>query len=56
MEAARVEANMSDALAAKNSEIETLVNSLDALKKEAAASEGTLASLQVKNKITLSIS
>ncbi|XP_042416982.1 golgin-84-like isoform X2 [Zingiber officinale] len=45
-EAARVEANMSDALAAKNSEIETLVNSLDALKKEAAASEGTLASLQ----------
>ncbi|XP_042416981.1 golgin-84-like isoform X1 [Zingiber officinale] len=52
-EAARVEANMSDALAAKNSEIETLVNSLDALKKEAAASEGTLASLQQNDMDTI---
>ncbi|XP_042412251.1 golgin-84-like isoform X1 [Zingiber officinale] len=52
-EAARVEANMSDALAAKNSEIETLVNSLDALKKEAAASEGTLASLQQNDMDTM---
>ncbi|WOK99301.1 golgin-84 [Canna indica] len=46
MEVARVESNMSDALAAKNSEIEALVNSLDALKKEAAASEEKLASFQ----------
>ncbi|URD75299.1 hypothetical protein MUK42_35580, partial [Musa troglodytarum] len=47
MEVARVESNLSDALAAKNSEIDTLVNSLDALKKEAAASEEKLASLQM---------
>lgn len=47
MEVARVESNLSDALAAKNSEIDALVNSLDALKKEAAASEEKLASLQV---------
>lgn len=47
MEVTRVESNMSDALAAKNSEIEALANSLDALKKEAAASESKLASLQV---------
>lgn len=40
MEVARVESNLSDALAAKNSEI-------DALKKEAATSEEKLASLQV---------
>lgn len=38
---------MADALAAKNSEIEALVSSMDALKKQAAASEGKLASLQV---------
>ncbi|XP_064948277.1 golgin-84-like isoform X1 [Musa acuminata AAA Group] len=40
MEVARVESNLSDALAAKNSEI-------DALKKEAATSEEKLASLQM---------
>lgn len=39
---------MSEALAAKNSEIETLVSSLDSMKKQAAASEGNLASLQVR--------
>ncbi|KAL2929050.1 Golgin candidate 1 [Bienertia sinuspersici] len=42
----RVESNMAEALAAKNSEIETLVGSLDALKKQAALSEGNLSSLQ----------
>ncbi|XP_020536568.1 golgin candidate 1 isoform X2 [Jatropha curcas] len=45
-EVTRVESNMADALAAKNSEIEALVNSMDALKKQAALSEGNLASLQ----------
>ncbi|XP_021276385.1 golgin candidate 1 isoform X2 [Herrania umbratica] len=45
-EVTRVESNMLEALAAKNSEIEALVNSLDALKKQAALSEGNLASLQ----------
>ena len=43
----RVESNMIEALAAKNSEIEALVNSMDALKKQAALSEGNLTSLQV---------
>ncbi|KAH7843484.1 hypothetical protein Vadar_017152 [Vaccinium darrowii] len=38
---------MADALAAKISEIEAPVSSLDALKKQAALSEGNLASLQV---------
>lgn len=38
---------MLDAMAAKNSEIEALVNSMDALKKQAALSEGNLASVQV---------
>lgn len=38
---------MLEALAAKNSEIEALANSLDALKKQAALSEGNLASVQV---------
>lgn len=38
---------MVEALAAKNSEIEALVSSMDALKKQAAISEGNLASLQV---------
>ena len=38
---------MVEALAAKNSEIGALVNSMDALKKQAALSEGNLASLQV---------
>ncbi|XP_024020676.1 golgin candidate 1 [Morus notabilis] len=45
-EVTRVESNMSEALAAKNSEIEALVSSMDALKKQAALSEGHLASLQ----------
>lgn len=45
-EVTRVESNMADALAAKNSEIEALVNSMDALKKQAALSEGNMASLQ----------
>ncbi|ONH97971.1 hypothetical protein PRUPE_7G221400 [Prunus persica] len=42
----RIESNMVEALAAKNSEIEALVSSMDALKKQAALSEGNLASLQ----------
>ncbi|KAJ6811894.1 golgin-84 isoform X1 [Iris pallida] len=46
LEVARVESNMSEALAAKNSEIESLVGSMGALKKQASASEGKLASLQ----------
>ncbi|XP_050218175.1 golgin candidate 1 isoform X2 [Mercurialis annua] len=45
-EATRVESNMLEALAAKNSEIKALVNSIDSLKKQAAFSEGNLASLQ----------
>ncbi|XP_022729565.1 golgin candidate 1-like isoform X2 [Durio zibethinus] len=45
-EVTRVESNMVEALAAKNSEIEALVKSMDALKKQAALSEGNLASLQ----------
>lgn len=43
----KIESDMADALAAKNSEIEALVTSMDALKKQAASSEGKLASLQV---------
>ncbi|RWR72494.1 golgin candidate 1 isoform X1 [Cinnamomum micranthum f. kanehirae] len=42
----KIESDMADALVAKNSEIEALVTSMDALKKQAAASEGKLASLQ----------
>ncbi|GMI83937.1 golgin candidate 1 [Hibiscus trionum] len=45
-EVTRIESNMVEALAAKNSEIEALVNSMDTLKKQAASSEGNLASLQ----------
>ncbi|KAK9275050.1 hypothetical protein L1049_022308 [Liquidambar formosana] len=46
IEVTRVESNMAEALAAKNSEIEALVSSMDALKKQAALSEGNLSSLQ----------
>lgn len=46
-EVTRVESNMAEALTAKNSEIESLVSSMDAIKKQAALSEGNLASLQV---------
>ncbi|KAL5835901.1 hypothetical protein ACOSQ4_015398 [Xanthoceras sorbifolium] len=46
-EVSRVESGMVEALAAKNTEIEALVNSIDALKKQAALSEGNLASLQM---------
>lgn len=45
-EVTKVESGMGEALAAKNSEIEALVSSMDALKKQAALSEGNLASLQ----------
>uniref|UniRef100_A0A5B7BCX6 Putative golgin candidate 1 n=1 Tax=Davidia involucrata TaxID=16924 RepID=A0A5B7BCX6_DAVIN len=45
-EVTKVESDMAEALAAKNSEIEALVNSMDAFKKQAALSEGNLASLQ----------
>ncbi|ERN03508.1 hypothetical protein AMTR_s00003p00270280 [Amborella trichopoda] len=44
----RVEKDMADALASKNSEIEGLLSSLDSLNKQAATSEGKLASLQSK--------
>ncbi|KAK6944916.1 Golgin subfamily A member 5 [Dillenia turbinata] len=40
------ESSMAEALAAKNSEIEALVSSIDSLKKQAALSEGNLASVQ----------
>ncbi|XP_042485750.1 golgin candidate 1-like [Macadamia integrifolia] len=46
VEVTRVESNIAEALAAKNSEIEALVNSMEAFKKQAAVSEGKLASLQ----------
>lgn len=46
-EVTRVESNMAEALDAKNSEIESLISSMDAIKKQAALSEGNLASLQV---------
>ncbi|KAL4194175.1 hypothetical protein AMTRI_Chr05g67340 [Amborella trichopoda] len=42
----RVEKDMADALASKKSEIEGLLSSLDSLNKQAATSEGKLASLQ----------
>ncbi|GMY36154.1 golgin candidate 1 isoform X1 [Fagus crenata] len=45
-EVSRIESSMLEALAAKNSEIEALISSMDALKKQAALSEGNLASLQ----------
>lgn len=45
-EVTRIESNMVEALGAKNSEIEALVSSMDAVKKQAALSEGNLASLQ----------
>ncbi|KAG1346623.1 putative Golgin-84 [Cocos nucifera] len=46
MEVARAESNMADALFAKNSEIEALTSSVDALKKQSGAAEEKLASLQ----------
>lgn len=46
-EVTRVEANMAEALAAKNAEIEALLSSMDAVKRQAALSEGNLASMQV---------
>ncbi|XP_073307425.1 golgin candidate 1-like isoform X2 [Primulina huaijiensis] len=45
-EVSRVESNMVEALAAKNADIEALVSSVDAMKKQAALSEGNSASLQ----------
>ncbi|WVZ68865.1 hypothetical protein U9M48_017747 [Paspalum notatum var. saurae] len=46
VEGSRAESNMVDALTAKNTEIESLVKSLDSWKKRAAASEEKLASLE----------
>lgn len=46
-EAERAETNMTEALAAKNTEIESLVGTVDALKKQVSTSEGKLVSLQV---------
>ncbi|CAH9083854.1 unnamed protein product [Cuscuta europaea] len=45
-EVSKVESSMTEALSAKNAEIESLVSSVDSLKKQAALSEGNLASLQ----------
>lgn len=45
-EVSRVESSMAEALAAKNTEIGALIVSMDALKKQAALSEGSLASMQ----------
>ncbi|KAJ8528268.1 hypothetical protein K7X08_021960 [Anisodus acutangulus] len=45
-EVSKTESSMSEALAAKNTELEALFSSTDALKKQAALSEGNLASLQ----------
>ncbi|KAJ4749655.1 Golgin-84 [Rhynchospora pubera] len=46
VESSRSESNMADALSAKNTEIEALLNSIEALKKQVAASESKLTSLQ----------
>jgi len=46
-EVTRVESNMADALAAKNAEIEAVLSSVEAIKRQAALSEGSLASMQV---------
>lgn len=46
VEVAKVELNMTEALDAKNSEIAALVSSMDMLRKQAALSEGNLASIQ----------
>ncbi|MCH95735.1 golgin candidate 1-like, partial [Trifolium medium] len=46
-EVTRVESNMAEALAAKNAEIESVLSSVEAIKRQAALSEGNLASLQV---------
>ncbi|KAI4347070.1 hypothetical protein L6164_007919 [Bauhinia variegata] len=45
-EVTRVESSMAEALTAKNAEVEALVSSMDAVKKQAALSEGNIASLQ----------
>ncbi|KAL2321322.1 hypothetical protein Fmac_030291 [Flemingia macrophylla] len=45
-EVTRVESNMAEALAAKNAEIEALLSSMEAVKRQAALSEGNLASMQ----------
>ncbi|XP_073062550.1 golgin candidate 1-like isoform X1 [Primulina eburnea] len=45
-EVSKAESNMVEALAAKNADIEALVSSVDAMKKQAALSEGNSASLQ----------
>ncbi|KAL9376778.1 hypothetical protein Peur_030898 [Populus x canadensis] len=45
-EVARIESNMAEALAVKNSEIEALVSSMETSKKQLALTEGNLASMQ----------
>lgn len=45
-EVTKVESNMVEALAAKNTEIEALVSAMDALKNQAALNEGKVSSLQ----------
>ncbi|EPS72642.1 hypothetical protein M569_02115 [Genlisea aurea] len=45
-EANKAESNMLEALAAKNAEIESLISSVDSLKKQAALAEENLAALQ----------
>ncbi|XP_078429437.1 golgin-84-like isoform X1 [Wolffia australiana] len=46
MEMSKVESSMGDALTAKNAEIEKLVGSIDAFKKQASTADGKLVSLQ----------
>ncbi|XP_041993835.1 golgin candidate 1-like isoform X1 [Salvia splendens] len=52
-EVSRAEANMVEALSAKNAEIEALVSSVDALKKKSALAEGNLTSLQESMESTM---
>ncbi|OIW03700.1 hypothetical protein TanjilG_29735 [Lupinus angustifolius] len=45
-EVTRVESNLAEAVAAKNGEIEALLSSMEAVKRQTALSEGNLASMQ----------
>ena len=47
VEVTKVESSLSEALAAKNAEIETLLGSVDSLKNQASSAEGKIATLQV---------
>eukprot|EP01018_Ginkgo_biloba_P001283 Gb_23096 [translate_table: standard] len=51
--ASAVEAEMADALASKNTEIEALITSMESLKKQAAVAEGKLATLQANTEAVM---